>query len=172
MARVRRTTGTGSITLNKTPVDFPTVNAWQTVPLGITEIGDHLGNTAFSQTITLASATSTSSVEIDEAWFFYVGDDAALTRIQLGSGTPTAGGDSNRLFLKTPSTSRPYPSMWRGTLADESDSVNAVTTADAWGDHQCAPDSLTVFTVTTNALDAQVSVTHRPRWHTHAGSIS
>ncbi|GAB3776796.1 hypothetical protein FB382_004345 [Nocardioides ginsengisegetis] len=170
-ARVRRTSGTGVAVLNGTSVNFPASNVWQTVPIGIYEVGDHLPNTAFSYILTLAAGTNTPSIEIDEGWFFYVGDDAALTRIDLGTGSPSASGSSNRLFLKTPSTARPYPSMWRGTLADESDSRNAVVDTDAWGDHQAAPTALTVFTVTSNALDAQVSATYRPRWHTHAGPL-
>ena len=152
-------------------VNFATANTWQVSTLGVIEVGDHVNGSAFSQTLVTSKAGS-GSVDVDEAWLFYVGDDAALTRIQLGTGTPSATGSSNRLWLDTPNTTRPYPSLWRGTLADKSDARNAVSDADAWGDHQAQPPSMTVFTVTTNALDAQVSLTHRPRWHTHARAVA
>lgn len=169
VARVRASTN-GDYVLNGAHVSI-TDATWRIETLTVMEIADHIAGTAFSQTILLDQTAGPAGAEVDEAWLFYIGDDAALTRVDLGTGAPSATGSSNRLFIDTATTSRPYPGLWRGTLADKSDARSAVTDSVSWGDHMFAPPSATIFTVTSNALDAQVSLTHRPRWHTHAGSI-
>lgn len=169
-AWARSTSGTGERTLTaagmSTKVNFATVNVWQPVVVGVVEVEDHPSSTAFTQVITLSDG---SNVEIDEGWLSYIGDDAALTRLDLGTASPSTAGSSNRLWLETPSIERPYPALWRGTLADQSDAKNAPS--DAWGDHQFVPTSATIFTVTANALDALLTFTHRPRFHTHARNL-
>lgn len=169
-AWTRSTAGTGERTLTaagmSTKVNFATLNVWQPAVIGVLEIENHPSSTAFTQVVTLSDGTN---VEIDEGWLSYIGDDAALTRLNLGTSSPTTAGSSNRLWLETPSAERPYPALWRGTVADQSDAKNAPS--DAWGDHQFVPDSATIFTVTTNALDALLTFTHRPRFHTHARKL-
>lgn len=104
---------------------------------------------------------------MDEAWLFNV-ETGFLTQVDCGTGTPAAGGPSNRLWLDAPTVSSPVPALYLGTEADRSDSFHAADEAESFLVHEFAPPSMNVFTVTTGSDASTVAMSHYPRWHSHA----
>lgn len=153
----------GTVTINGKSVVFADTN-YKIITLGVENVADHVPGSAFSHTITITGSGGT--ITLDEAWLFYMGDGAHLSQFSLGTSSPTASGSSNRLFLKNATPDHPWPSAWRGTLADESDA--RVVTDFTWAQHELTPGGVKVFAVTTNALDATTSASYYPAWHTHA----
>jgi hypothetical protein len=99
-------------------------------------------------------------------------DHGRLTVADCGTGTPAAGGISNRLKISAPSITQPYGSIMMATAADWSDAYIPGSTAvlcDQVG-HRFDADGSLIFTVTSNVTDASVSLEHYPRWHTNAAS--
>jgi hypothetical protein len=121
--------------------------------------------------VTLVSAApSSDNITFDEAWLFNL-DMGSLTHVDAVTGSPSSGGPSNRLWIDQPSIDVPLPKLWVGTLADRSDSRHiAANSVAAWGQHSFEPPDVNVFVVTTNAVGASVTLSHYPRWHTHAAS--
>lgn len=118
--------------------------------------------------LTLQSANpSGDTITLDEAWLFNL-DLGSVTIVSCGAGTPAAGSVANRLWIDQPSIDTPLPRLWIGTVDDRSDSW-APGTVDAWGVHSLDPPSVNVFVATAGADGCEVSLTHHPRWHTHAG---
>jgi hypothetical protein len=114
---------------------------------------------------------SPAAITVDEAWSYYLGDDAALTQVTCGTGTPALGSVHNRVFLNAPSLlNGGRPQLLVGTAADGSDAYHPGYPAIvSWGSHSFAPPMMTMFVVTSGAVDAQVTLRHRPAWFTHAG---
>lgn len=112
-----------------------------------------------------------SSVRLDKVWAFYLGEDADLTYVKAGAGTPALGTVHSRLFLDAPTLANDgAPGLFVGTQADRSDAFHpGYPTVQSWGRHLFAPPSVNLFVVTTGAANPSVSLRHRPAWHTHAG---
>lgn len=107
---------------------------------------------------------------LDEAWLFDL-STGRLVQVPCGTGTPAVGGAANRVWIEPASVERPRPTVRIGSLADGSDARHGLDSSfAAWQFPELTPPSVQVFTVTTNALDAQVSLRGYPRYHTHAAS--
>jgi hypothetical protein len=115
-----------------------------------------------------ATVSSGSTANLDEAWIF---NDSIgqLTWVACGTASPSSGGSSNRVFIRPATTTFPEPSIRLGFASDESD-ASTPTSLSAWQPPEFKPSLTNVFTVTSNALDAAVTLYHYPRWHSHAAS--
>lgn len=119
-------------------------------------------------------ATSTG-VLLDEAWLFNM-DTGNLTWVECGTAAPSAGGSANRLWLDAPNVSSPAPAAYVGFASDRSDAYHAGGLAAAsncaplnsFAVHEFVPPAMNVFTVTTNSTASSVTLTHYPRYQTHA----
>lgn len=108
------------------------------------------------------------TAEIDEAWLF--GDVGQLIYVAAGTGTPTTSGPWNRIFIEPARVAYPRPSLKLGFAADGSDAVYPPNGVRSWQQPVFQPSQARIFTVTSNALDASVTLRHFPRWHTNPGS--
>lgn len=183
-ARVRATSGTPTATLSVSaatkigstlftevetsgePVTLSTA-AWTIVPMGSVTLPTTDVPDGSAATVEIAVDSSGGSVEWDEMWMFYAGDDSALTIVSLGAGTPALGTVHNRLRLDAPSLER-RKSVWAGTLSDWSDSFHAGSLASVWQVPSLLPGENTFFVVTTGATFAELTVAAFNRHHTHA----
>lgn len=146
---------------------------YQMVPLGRVQLPtrDLDDETPALVRIRLA-ATVTTGTEcfLDEAWIFNL-STGRLLQIPCGSGTPAVGGPANRCWIDPPTVSRPRPTVRIGTMVNRADARYAMdSVSSGWQFPEFKPPTTRVFTVTTDALDAAVTLTHAPRWHTHAAS--
>jgi hypothetical protein len=165
-------TAIGPLVSGAGPVVFGSTGAWQIVVLGRVTLPtvDMSAATSGTVRVTLAATdAAASNIDLDEAWLFNT-TVGALTVVDCKTGTPGAGGPSNRLWIETATVDRPLPTLLRGYAADQSDAFYVGADAAAWGMHDFTPPTMNVFTVTTNALDAAVTLRHYPRWWTHAAS--
>lgn len=150
------TVGTGWSIVPLTPLNLPT--------------RDLASASSAMVRITVQDAdTSGVDVDLDEAWLFDL-ERGSLVQVACGTGTPAAGGPSNRLWLLPPSVTSPRPRIFRGFAEDQSDAFYPGSDVGAWGQFTFHPPQMAVFTVTSNAESAGVSLRHFPRWHTHAAS--
>lgn len=110
---------------------------------------------------------TTSAVDLDELWIFNT-DIGALTWVSCGTGTPEAGGASNRLWVDTATLDWPRPALWLGTAADRSDSRHALgSEVKSLGTHTFPPGIVNVFSVSA-AEDVAASLTFSKRWANNA----
>lgn len=152
--------------------DIAAGSGWTIVPVGdftlpVTDVPQ--GSVA-----TVRVSLDANGADLDEAWLFYAGDGAALTQVACGAGSPATASVHNRLWVDTASLSRTEPAVWVGTQQDRSDAVYADLsgTVASWGVHSFAAGPLWAFLVTTGATYAGLTLTHPPRWHTHARALS
>jgi hypothetical protein len=118
------------------------------------------------------SITAPAAVDFDEAWLFNT-QIGQLLQVSCGTGSPASGGPARRLFIEPPTLIRPLPAIRIGHAADRSDAYSPTGNAIAsWMVPEFEPPRVNVFTVTTNALDAAVTLRHFPRWHTNAGEVA
>lgn len=112
-----------------------------------------------------------TGARLDKLWAFYLGEDADLTYVKAGAGTPTLGAAHSRVFLDAPTLNNDgAPGLFVGTQADRSDAFHpGYPAVQSWGRHLFAPPSVNLFVVTTGATNPSVTLRHRPAWHTHAG---
>jgi len=191
MARVRRPVGSGDEAFNWTALtrigstDLDTGQSgsalvtaldvnWRIVDLGTLQLPTIrlADGTAGKVRITLVEADGSGNIELDEAWIFNL-DTGSLSQVACGTATAAAGGPSKRLWLDSAMlTNDGLPTVLRGHSADRSDAFYAGGSITAWTPPDFEPPSMNVFTVTTNALDAAVSLRHFPRWHTHARLVA
>lgn len=117
------------------------------------------------------SMSSSNRLDLDEVYLFNT-DIGDLSWVDCGTAAPSAGGSSNRLWLDTASLDWPRPAALLGTQPDRSDArhVDSITEHRAEGVHMLNPGRLNVFSLTSNALNAAVSLRHYRRWHSNAGS--
>lgn len=107
---------------------------------------------------------------LDEAWLFNM-STGRLVQVPCGTGTPAVGGPANRCWIEPATVDRPRPTVRVGTAMNRSDARYAMDSAfSAWQFPEFTPGSMQVFTVTTNALEAAVSLAAYERFHTHAAS--
>lgn len=119
------------------------------------EVGDN------STAVVRVTATAGGSERIDEVWAFYLPDDGSAALSYVPCGT------SQRLWLNAATVQRPYPSALVGTAADGADAIGVDGSTANWTEHLFPAGEDQVVTVTTGALDAEVSVTGYALWHTH-----
>jgi hypothetical protein len=133
------------------------------------------GSTTAVLRLTLtASFTGTGTMTLDEGWLFNT-TKGALIQVACGTATAASGGPARRVFITPPTVIRPRPSVRIGHAADGSDSyfpsaLSGTGFLSAWQLAHFLPPRVKVFTVTTNALDASVSMQAARRWHTNPGS--
>lgn len=115
---------------------------------------------------------SASAVELDEAFVFNT-DVGRLTGVVCGTGSPTAGGASSRVWVDTPRLDWPNPAIWLGTQEDRSDARHAVggQPADggevpAQGTHVFEPGDVNLLTVSTAVTNVAASLSYYRR-HQH-----
>lgn len=111
------------------------------------------------------SVTAPATVEFDEAWLFNL-SIGRFAQIPCGAGAGASGGPARRVFMEPATPLRPRPTVRIGHAADRSDSY--YPTGVFWQMPQFQPGRNHVFTVTTNAEDAAVSLRNFDRWHTNA----
>lgn len=163
----------GAATTGAVPVPFGSTGTWRNVVLArlmLPPTDVPAGSTAVVRITIVATNAAASNIDLDEAWLFNtsVGD---LSWVECGTAAPSAGGSSNRLWLNAATTDVPRPTIYRGFAADQSDAAYpAATEVLSFGTHRFEPPLMNVFTVTSNALDAAVTLEHYPRWQTHAAS--
>ena len=110
---------------------------------------------------------STQAVEVDDMWLFNL-TTGALTWVDCGTGTPAAGGASNRLWVDTASLDWPRPAVWVGTEADRSDARHAVGNEIlSPGTHLLEPGVVNLFTY-SNAANVAASARYARRHQFHA----
>lgn len=121
---------------------------------------------------TLIGVNTVNPVDVflDELWLFNM-SIGQLTGVNLGNGTPTAGGPSRRLFIDSPSLGNEgLGALMRGHSADRSDSFSAFPVSFSEGVHSFPAGPVKVFTVTPNANGAQASFRYaEAAMHTAAG---
>jgi hypothetical protein len=119
-------------------------------------------------------STSTGPIlddRLDEAWLFNLDIGRLVGPISCGTGSPASGGSANRLFIEPPTVDRPRPVIRIGFAADKSDSFYPAGSANqGWQFPEFKPDKVNALTVTTNALDASVTLSQFNTWHTSAAS--
>jgi hypothetical protein len=120
--------------------------------------------------VVFSVATGGVSVNLDEVWLFNTNIGALVGPVACGTGAAAAGGPARRLFIEPPSLTFPRPRVLVGHSADQSDAFFPVGALSGWDFPQFTPSRVNVFTVTTNALEAGVTLSHYPRWHSNAGS--
>lgn len=184
-ARVRATSGTQATTFTTTASTVVgsttmatatdvsetvslTTSPWKIVPVGSVVLPPSRVSDSSGASVELTVASSNSSVEWDEMWAFYMGDDSALTIVALGEGTPAAGSVSNRFRLDTPTLADPRESIWAGTLADWSDAFHAGTLTQTWQVPDLPPGVATFFIANSGAANPSLQVARYRRFHTHA----
>lgn len=153
-------------------VDFKNGGSlWQVTPLtALTLPTVRLdGGGAASIRLSLAAADP-ATVNLDEAWLFNT-TIGSLTQVSCGgAGVPGPGGQSRRLWVQ-PETVASRATILRGHAADGSDAFYAAAgtggAIDSVGSHELLPGSMSVFAVTTEALDAETTISGFARWHTH-----
>lgn len=161
--------GSTAVGLYSNSASIPLTTAYQMITLGrVTLPSTKVGPAGFAQLSIYRDGGST--VTLDEVYLFHESGD--LTFVEAGTASPSAGGDSNRLWLDAPSLDTPQGGVWLGFAADRSDSRHAgpATMARPPYGHNLLPAGMNVFTVTSNADSAAVSSTHYRRWHTHAAT--
>lgn len=111
-----------------------------------------------------------AGVDLDEAWLFNL-ETGRLTWVECGDGPSLVDGtSSSQLWLDTASVDTPVPSIWRAGSTARENAIHAGDRTQSWGAHEFVPPAVSVFTVTTNSTDAVLTLSHYPRWHTHAGA--
>lgn len=112
---------------------------------------------------------SGADVAWDEMWLFAL-DKGALSYAECGTSSPASGGGSNRLWIDAPTGDAPAGGLFAGVRADRADSRRPGGKAFSHN-HEFAPGGSIVTVVTSNAVDAEVSLEHYPRGHTHAPRV-
>lgn len=146
---------------------------WQVTPLTALTLPTVRLAGAGAATVQLSIAAanpSTANVLLDEAWLFNT-QIGSLTQVSCGgAGTPSPGGQSRRVWIE-PETVAARGTILRGHSADGSDAYYAGAGPGGGiasvGTHELLPGSMSVLTVTTEALDAETTISGYARWHTH-----
>jgi hypothetical protein len=147
------------------------------VPLGLVNLpSKNVGRTSSSavEQIVLSNITgqSTAGVVIDDLYAFWVGDGAALTQVDLGSGTPAIGAVHSQLFLDAPSVANGGTwQVYAGTQTDRSDSIDWSGSVVSWGQHRLSPGPASIFVVSAAARPT-LRYKHRPAWMHTAVQVS
>lgn len=108
--------------------------------------------------VTIQCVLGIDLVTLDEAWLFNT-DIGQLSWLAVGSGTPAAGGDANRVWINSRTLDRPRPEYLVGTAADGSDAYGALANAQLMfpTEHVWEAGTVNVLTVTSNAEYAEAA---------------
>jgi hypothetical protein len=156
-----------------TNVTWATAETWIIAPLTIFSLPTaRIGSAGFNRISLLRDPAHSASVLVDEAWLFAL-DKGRLTHVECGTAAPAVGGASNRLWIDAPSLDDPIGGMQIGTAVDRTDAY-APAGAKVLSEmsHTFDPGGTMVFTVTSNALSADVALEHYPRFHTHVVGVA
>lgn len=108
------------------------------------------------------------SVQYDEMFLCYLGEDSALTLVDCGgTGSATLGSADSRLWIDSASVERPSPTIWLGTAADRADARHAGSAVGAWMAHQFVPSRTLVFVANSGGANPAISARYHRRAHTH-----
>ena len=160
----------GTVTLSGGITTSWNANTWYLVALGIETLPPVQAGAQARVVLDVQNATASTTAYIDEVWILPVGDGAAYTIVDCGSGSPATGGPSNLLWINAPTLADPQGGIWRGTAEDRSDAVHAGPYAQAWSvgsggrGHEFTPGGTNVFVVSEGASGVAVSYKHWPRW--------
>lgn len=108
---------------------------------------------------------SGSGVVLDEAWAYNI-ETGRLSLFTVGTATPAPGASANRVWLDAPTVQSPVPALYVGTEVDRSDSYHLVGGARSLSIHEFLPPAMVVHTVTTNATETAIELSHFPRFNT------
>lgn len=116
--------------------------------------------------------SSTSALEIDDGFIFNT-DVGQVTGVVCGTGTPTAGGASSKVWIDTPTLDWPNPAIWLGTTAGRDDARHAIGGNAAEGGespaittHLFNPGDVNLLTICTGATNVAASLRYHRR-HQH-----
>lgn len=156
--------GTAEFSAQTGTSQVPVATTYTLSTVGTMELPPAKAGGAATVQVELSRATSWV---FDEAWLFYMGPDAALTRVATGStAAPSVGVAHNRLWMDPPTIDSPTPGLYVGTTSDRQDSIFYGENAN-WALHEFKPPSSLVFVASTNATYTEVTVRHTPRWFQH-----
>jgi hypothetical protein len=160
--------GIGIGTYARTPLTLP-ANTWKLVCFGESNVPNvDIGPAGYVRVSVQRDALDSGvTVEVDETYLFAT-DEGRLTIVDCGTGTPSAGGPSNRLWIDAPSPDQPQGAIWRGNADDRSDAWHAGHLAEPWSPdgHELDPAGANFFVATSNASDALTSAQCYPRFNT------
>lgn len=145
--------------------DGTTTGPWQIIPIGITTLPptDVPDSSAALVRITINPTALPDDVEIGQLWTFYLGDDAAITQIDCGAGTPDVGAIHNRLFLDAPNLrNEGRARAFVGTEADRADAFQATGLAESLDIHDVVPKIMQLYAITAGAPHPKITLRHRP----------
>lgn len=111
---------------------------------------------------------SDGACQVDEVFLLDI-TNGRMSLVSCGTGAPSTGGASNRLWIESPTLDTPRPGYYLGTEADQTDRRHA--TGDeimSFQSHELAPGTVNVFTATTGVSAATVSAELFPRWRHNA----
>lgn len=103
-----------------------------------------------------------STMLLDDVWLCDI-TNGRLTVVNAGSGAAAAGSVASRLWIDSATLTNPYPSIMLGTKEDRSDQWYPGEAIQSYGVHQIRPDALNVYTVTDEAPDTVLGLTHYQR---------
>jgi len=139
---------------------------WQIVPLGRMQLptADVTGG---YEEISVSTATNDGAVFVDEVYACNVtiGRTTIVSAASMGAGGPL------NVWVNSPTTDIPRPSVTAGVQPDGSDAYNIEAQTTCEDPHRWQPPSVNVFTACA-ALDATTTLTGYARWHTHAADDS
>lgn len=157
-------TVTGTVTVPNTTLSGASYTVLGRLLLPTLDVDPNSGAIQF---ITLNATTTLADLSLDEAWLFNTSIGQLSVVWSAGTSAPSVGGAANRIYIEPASVSTPRPTISIGTNADRSDARMPKDVA-SFQVPVFEPPRVNVFTVTPNALDAAVSLTYYPHWHTSA----
>ena len=156
------------VTQTGTRPSFTVPVGWANVALGRFQLPTRHVNRASTAVARISlTASTTSTCLLDEAWL--LSSTGQLIMVGCGTGTAASGGPAKRVFYEPATPDQPRPSITIGHAADRSD-ARYPTDFSSWELPELKPPRVNVLTVTSNALDASVTLRHFPRWQSHAAS--
>lgn len=144
-----------------------TIGAWKIVPIGRMMLPTVDAGSNGTLRLVVSNG-GPSALSLDEIYLCNatIGRATVVNAGTLGT-TPTPGAAPSTIWINSPTTDSPRPSVTAGVATDGSDAYNIESLVSSSQPHRWEPPSVSVFTA-CNALDATTTLTGYPRWHTHA----
>lgn len=130
---------------------------WEWVSLGLVTLPTVRTQAGTVQIDILRDAGETAAVEIDEAWLFRVGDDCALSVVNVAAAN---------LWLDSASVESSEPTVWMGD--DRETAAHPGEGLFGMGHHVLHPDGTAAFVGTTGGDWPLLSAEFYRRWHSNA----
>lgn len=143
-------------------ITVPDTTNYHVVRVGVLELPPHRVDAAADAVVELSLGGS--AIKVDEVLLFPL-EDAALTWVACGSGTPSAA-VASRLWIDAPSAQLPFGQVVAGTQADRSDA--RFIQPESKGRHLLYPGQMLAYVLTSAAGGADFSASYFMRWHTWA----